>query len=56
MAVKEVPPGPFLGASAFAKFTERQSYFNENSALYSTTKRDCYELRHQTATMDLQVF
>jgi len=53
MAILEVAPGPFLNTNDFAKFTESKTYFSENSALYSTTKRDCYELRHRTVTVDL---
>jgi len=50
MAIWEVAPflGPFLNANGFAKWAYECSLKH--------TKRDCYELRHQTATMDLQAF
>jgi len=48
MAIWEVTPGPFLDTNGFAKYTYVCSIRH--------TKRECYELTHQTATMDLEVF
>jgi len=50
MAIWEVAPAPcpFLDTNGFAKKTYVCSLQN--------TKRDCYELLHKTAAMDLQAF
>ena len=46
MAICEVAPAlcSFFDNNSFAKFTESQTYFSENSALNSATKQDYYKL------------
>jgi len=45
MAIREAPPAPLLCTNGFAKYTYVCSLWH--------TKRGCYQLRHQTAKMDL---